>query len=92
VYLLIDRDSKIAHPGPIYKDVPNIHLIRDDFSKIIRDTPVEALWYSGLILESKFVLSHVSDIIRFALLYKWGGAYFDTGKYQMLNVEWCDGG
>jgi hypothetical protein len=65
-----------------------MHFIKDDFDKIVEDTPVEILWHSGLVHESPFVLSHVSDVLRFALLFKFGGTYFDSGTSRTSKDTW----
>ena len=41
-------------------------------------TPLERLWTEDKIQSSKYVVSHLSDILRYSLLWRFGGTYVDT--------------
>ena len=44
---------------------------------LIFGTPIESLWNRNAIQESKFFISHLSDVLRFLILFHFGGTYLD---------------
>ena len=44
----------------------------------LRGTALERLWTESKIQNSKYVVSHLSDILRYSLLWRFGGTYVDT--------------
>ena len=57
----------------------NIIVERPDVPYLIRGTPAEA-WYAGIEKwkEGQYFFSHITEIIRLATLWKYGGVYLDT--------------
>ena len=56
----------------------NVNLIKEDLLAHLKDTPLETLLKDqGGILDSEFPLAQRSDLVRAAILWKYGGLYLD---------------
>ena len=44
----------------------------------IDSTLVERIWSNGAVVSSDFVVSHLSDVLRFLVLRRFGGIYVDN--------------
>jgi len=56
----------------------NIHFRYLNVRAFLRGTPLEKLWRKKAIQTSKFAVSHLSDVLRYAILWRFGGTYVDT--------------
>ncbi|KXJ71251.1 hypothetical protein RP20_CCG021053 [Aedes albopictus] len=56
---------------------PNINLRYVNLSTYAQHTPLEDWMRSGEIFRSKYMNSHLSDIMRYLTLFKYGGTYLD---------------
>jgi hypothetical protein len=68
---------------------PNIKIYRLDIDEIIKDTILEN-WFNSnkkKITKGEHYLSHLSDILRYALLYKNGGFYSDLDTITVKSIE-----
>ena len=65
----------------------NIIVERPDVPYLIRGTPAEA-WYAGIEKwkEGQYFFSHITEIIRLATLWKYGGVYLDTDVVVMQEL------
>ena len=78
IYLLMTspvlQDNQLQTIQSEYKNilVKHIHI-----PSLIHGTPLEPLWNKKTIQESKFLTSHLSDILRFLILFHFGGTYLD---------------
>ncbi len=43
-------------------------------------SPLSLLWRDSRLASSRFVVSHTSDLLRFLLLYSYGGTYLDLDQ------------
>eukprot|EP00898_Chlorokybus_atmophyticus_P003286 jgi/Chlat1/3959/Chrsp26S04205 len=66
----------------------NIIVERPDVPWLLAGTPAEA-WYSGIETWKKgpYFFSHITEIIRLASLYKYGGVYLDTDVVVMRDLS-----
>lgn len=55
-----------------------------EFSK---NTPLEAWILSDKLAESKFLISHTSDVLRYLTLWKFGGTYLDLDVIVVKNFN-----
>lgn len=81
VYLLFVSASKISNQSKeLFNQLqtyPNIHLGHIYPEDYVRNTPLD-LWYrSGILKKSRWPRSHMSDILRYLTLWKYGGIYLD---------------
>ena len=81
VYLLFVSPSKISnqsremfHQLQSYSNVRIRHIKPEEY---VKNTPLD-LWYrSGVLKKSRWPRSHMSDILRYLTLWKYGGIYLD---------------
>lgn len=55
--------------------------------ELFRDTPLASWWESGRVFKSKYVLAHIADAARLALLWKHGGVYSDLDTITIKSFE-----
>ena len=67
-----DRNFEI-----IQKDYNNLFATYVHVPSLIQDSPLEHLWKKNDIQNSKYYISHLSDVLRFLLLHQFGGTYLD---------------
>lgn len=60
------------------KSYTNINFRYLHVRSFLRGTALERLWTESKIQNSKYVVSHLSDILRYSLLWRFGGTYVDT--------------
>ncbi|XP_030751592.1 lactosylceramide 4-alpha-galactosyltransferase-like [Sitophilus oryzae] len=65
----------------------NIKLQYLNMKKFVQGTPVEKLWTSEKIYRSKYILPHMSDILRYLTLWKYGGIYIDLDVIVTKNLD-----
>ncbi|XP_063709149.1 lactosylceramide 4-alpha-galactosyltransferase-like [Culicoides brevitarsis] len=65
----------------------NIYLRRANITKFAKNTPLEQFFDAQEYRKSKFFNTHLSDILRFLTLYKYGGMYLDTDIVCLRNFE-----
>ena len=56
----------------------NIHVKYINIKSFLEGTPLNTLWKESRLQTSDFVVSHLSDVLRYALLFRFGGTYVDT--------------
>ena len=66
----------------------NVIVVRPDVHQLLRGTPAEA-WLDNLDKwkNGKYFFSHITEIIRLATLYKYGGVYLDTDVIVMRELD-----
>lgn len=70
-----DRSCSITNT---ISKLKNVNLIKEDLLAHLKDTPLETLLKdTGGILDSEFPLAQRSDLVRAAILWKYGGLYLD---------------
>ncbi|XP_057669342.1 lactosylceramide 4-alpha-galactosyltransferase-like [Diorhabda carinulata] len=67
-----------------YKNVKILHL---NYERYINNTPVGNLWKYNKIQNSRYSLSHASDILRYVTLWKYGGIYLDLDVVILKSLE-----
>lgn len=55
----------------------NIFIKRIYMEEYVKNTPLEDWWQSGVLKSSRWPRSHMSDILRYLTLWKFGGIYLD---------------
>ena len=61
----------------ILMKLSNVKIIQEDLNKYFIGTPLEQLVTDGIFKKSNFSYHHMSDALRIALLYRFGGIYLD---------------
>lgn len=66
---------------------PNIFFRNLNLQKYTKNTPIEKLYRSKAIHRSKFVIVHMSDVLRLLTLWKYGGTYLDLDMMSITPLE-----
>lgn len=72
----------------LIKSLPNVRVLYEDLlSKYLTGTPLESLYVSGQFNKSRYSYQHVSDAVRVALLYRYGGIYLDLDVVVLRSLK-----
>ncbi|KRT78932.1 hypothetical protein AMK59_8396 [Oryctes borbonicus] len=84
VYVLFTSPGIIRYEGTesdnlikVLLTYKNVHLLRVNFDNYTKNTPIENLYEEGYIKYSQYAQSHMSDLLRYVTLWKYGGIYLD---------------
>lgn len=81
VYLFILSPAKFSnasiHIVNQLKKYENVRIRRIFMDDYVRNTPLEDWYASGVLRASRWPRSHMSDILRYLTLWKFGGIYLD---------------
>ena len=56
----------------------NIRIKYANIDAFLEGTPLHVLWEQSRLQTSEFLVSHLSDVLRYALIFRFGGTYVDT--------------
>ncbi|XP_067005172.2 lactosylceramide 4-alpha-galactosyltransferase [Anabrus simplex] len=93
VYLLHACELKTESilESPVYVrelfTYPKVHLSQLQLLRHLKDTPLEEWSMKGLLLQSRYPAEHTSDVMRYALLWKFGGTYLDLDVVVMRSLS-----
>ena len=59
----------------LIKLIPNVQVLYEDLPQHLNGTPLESLYSNGEFNKSQYSYQHLSDALRVALLYKYGGIF-----------------
>jgi len=89
LFLTVSNYIRLRH-WPHFKQLikyKNIHLRYFNINDLTRDTPLEEWMEIGYVSNSAYQTSHLSDILRYAVLYKYSGLYLDL---DVITIEPID--
>lgn len=66
---------------------PNVHFRNLNIYQFSKGTPAEKWVYEDKIFLSPYFKTQMSDYVRFLLLYKFGGIYFDMDFLVVKSVD-----
>ena len=75
--------GNLLHLMEIY---PNIVAQFIDLDTLMLSSPLADLWLSGEVHASPHPVSHLSDLLRYLLLHRWGGVYLDTDVILLRSL------
>lgn len=91
VYLLFVSPVKFANGSKeIVRQLasyPNIKIRHILMERYTKGTPLEEWWASDILKTSKWPRSHMSDVLRYLTLWKYGGIYLDLDVVVTSNLE-----
>ncbi|XP_051161558.1 lactosylceramide 4-alpha-galactosyltransferase-like isoform X2 [Leptopilina boulardi] len=91
VYLLYLCGSKISKSADIMiqqlRSYKNIKIQRIHIDKYMKNTPLEKWYARGILKTSKWPINHMSDIMRYLTLWKYGGIYMDLDVVVIKCLE-----
>ncbi|XP_052892304.1 lactosylceramide 4-alpha-galactosyltransferase-like [Anopheles moucheti] len=68
-------------------DYRNVHLRFVNLTTYANETPLEEWMENGEIFRSLYMNSHLSDVMRYLTLYKYGGTYLDLDVIVQQSFE-----
>ena len=71
----------------LYQTVQNVEFYTVNWDNIFKDTPIHNLTQSKKFHESQFKVSHFSDALRMAMVYKYGGFYSDLDAVTIQDLS-----
>lgn len=71
----------------VLDEYSNIHLKKLNLSTYADETPMQEWMQEGVMFESNYVNSHLSDVLRYLTLYKYGGTYLDLDVVVLKNLD-----
>lgn len=71
----------------LHQSVSNVSFYKIDLQTIYENTPLQDLMKSKLFLKSKFKVTHQSDALRLALVFKYGGFYSDMDAVTIHDLS-----
>lgn len=69
-----NETKQIIHILTNYKNVVIHRIFMEEY---VKNTPIQDWWESGVLRSSRWPKSHMSDILRYLTLWKFGGIYLD---------------
>ncbi|XP_067005166.2 lactosylceramide 4-alpha-galactosyltransferase isoform X1 [Anabrus simplex] len=93
VYLLhvceLKRESILKGPEYVRElfTYPKVHLSQLQFMRRLKDTPLEKWSQEELLLQSMYPTEHTSDVLRYVMLWKYGGTYLDHDVVLMRSLS-----
>lgn len=91
VYLLFMSPSKISESSKqLVRQLlsyENIKIRRLYMNNYVKHTPLEEWYDSGILRTSRWPKSHMSDILRYLTLWKFGGIYLDLDVVVTTSLE-----
>jgi lactosylceramide 4-alpha-galactosyltransferase len=73
----------------ILSSYPNVQYIEYQIEEIFKDTLLESFWNKSKrsFFDGKYAVSHLSDMLRFTLIWKYGGFYSDLDTITIKSVS-----
>ena len=65
----------------------NVKFSSMDLYEMSDDTPMEDFIRSQQLQDAYFVVAHTSDVLRYLILWKYGGTYLDTDMIVRTNLD-----
>lgn len=63
-----------------------IHLVRFDYATVFAPYPEVAAWYASGAWYGDFAVNNLSNLLRLALLHRYGGVYLDTDVLSLRGI------
>lgn len=79
-----DESDEVLNSILSYKNVNVLHL---SLEGLFDESLVKNIWTSGRLNESDYPVEHLGDVLRFLLLWKYGGMYLDTDLIVLRNLD-----
>lgn len=88
VYVLFTSQVGFRNSSPlpiidVLLTYPNVNLYYLNITQYVTFTPMEEFMRTGALWNSKYMISHTSDVLRYLSLWKYSGTYLDLGKMKL---------
>lgn len=84
--LVQDYSQRWEEDWPELLTLGNVGVVEAEIPWLLSETPVASLLH-GRLNHSAFPVEHTSDLVRLAVLYKYGGTYLDTDIISMRPLD-----
>ncbi|XP_034666931.1 lactosylceramide 4-alpha-galactosyltransferase-like [Drosophila subobscura] len=84
------NEGKNSTEQPLFDAIlsySNVHLRRLNLWRYASGTPIEEWLKNGTLFRSRFLVSHISDFLRFLTLFRYGGLYLDLDVVVLKSME-----
>ena len=71
-------DQKTGRLPSLTRNLTNLQIKYLNVDSFIQGTSLESLWQNDVIISSRHLVSHLSDVLRFLILSRFGGTYLDS--------------
>ncbi|CAH1408175.1 unnamed protein product [Nezara viridula] len=85
--LIQDYSQRWEEDWPELLSLGNVGVVEAEIPWLLSETPVASL-LNGRLNRSAYPVEHTSDLVRLAILYKYGGTYLDT---DIISIRPLDG-
>jgi len=85
LYSISPTDPKDSYRMAL-RNVSKVKFQFLDLQELFRDTPLQEWHKSGQIHKSSYPIQHLSDAVRLAILWKYGGTYLDTDMIAIRTL------
>lgn len=83
-----EDESQLSPLLKALKSYPNVHFRNSYLPKLVEHTPVQKWFATGKLFKtSAFPPTHLSDFLRFLLMYKFGGVYIDFDLLILKSLD-----
>lgn len=92
IFVLVTAHFKIKYI-PRTTEITNLKTFENvqfkflNMTKLARDSPMEDFIDSGALLNSSFITTHTSDVLRLLILWKYGGTYLDLDMIVRKRLD-----
>ncbi|KAI5698845.1 hypothetical protein M8J75_012654 [Diaphorina citri] len=90
VYVVVIASVRNRTRNPLIDrlyEYQNVHIVQVDLGRYFQNTPLHGFYTQDAILTSLWPLSHMSDLLRYVTLYKYGGTYLDLDFIVIKSLE-----
>ncbi|CAH1408177.1 unnamed protein product [Nezara viridula] len=84
--LIKDYSQRWKEDWPELLSLGNVGVVEAKIPWLLSETPVASL-LDGRLNRSAYPVEHTSDLVRFAVLYKYGGTYLDTDIISIRPLD-----
>ncbi|CAN8031291.1 unnamed protein product [Ixodes persulcatus] len=88
--LTAENSEKPRSPSPFFdllRGIPNVDIRSIKPSEVLEGTPLSSWDFSGALRSSPHRAVHLADVLRLAVVYKYGGVYLDLDIVVLRSLE-----
>ncbi|CAN8008825.1 unnamed protein product, partial [Ixodes pacificus] len=85
-----ENSEKPRSPSPFFdllRGIPNVDIRSIKLSEVLEGTPLSSWNFSGALRSSPYRAVHLADVLRLAVVYKYGGVYLDLDIVVLRSLE-----
>lgn len=83
----VSLDDSQSKYFSVLRSYSNIHFMNLNLETFVEKTPAKQFYQSGKLFVSKYLINNMSNLLRMAVLYRYGGIYLDTDVVVQRNLD-----